>query len=572
MPKVVLLPDWNAAPNWKEIIGKAIDPDKELPEPWQPELQEAKTLDQTDAIAFPTPFAWAEMMSAVIRQGLFNHLLFKYYEDLFLGLTLGRLQLEITDLKGFDLGRVLTDTDDRYRYFGLLRGVSREPEIQGKVFGATGPESVLWPSPRRTEVEWLKLREVIQTDSHLNAGYQMLADLRDLMRQRRLWQPNEVPWIRGLERILGSRVGSDGARLFHIHGRAVGPALATLPGGRMRPLYLPVYEEGYAAELSRSFTGTFKHEEGLVVIYDDKNRRQYEIRMPAVPADGDLLLAGGGTIRVPEGPGRIKEFGAAQLRLENDERGDGLYSLLQPLDEAMRKGQKLYPAIGKTQEEIRQYPYFYPDVMRIPVTRLGQVAAPGSEVAFSTQAFKLVFQAESFGLPALDELKGGDDAATDSFILDHMQGRVTKRQVFLQEYKGQQVGDLTALGWVLWMFFIGKVSWQGDKFSDDELTPVLTAGRGERILELTDEAYHRATRDHAQHRRLATLQRFLRNYTERARRPDPNNSAQLCLKASVAFVEKVWPDQRVIENGYPSAQWQVIEMGNVRLELARDRR
>src|SRR5215208_7120165 len=107
MPKVVLLPKWNAAPTWKEIIGKAMDPDAGLPGHWEPKLTESKTLDQTEAIAFPTPFAWAEMMSAVIRQGLFNHLLFRLYGDLFLGLTLGHLQLEVTDLKGFELGKVL---------------------------------------------------------------------------------------------------------------------------------------------------------------------------------------------------------------------------------------------------------------------------------------------------------------------------------------------------------------------------------------------------------------------------------------------------------------------------------
>jgi hypothetical protein len=570
MSKVVLLPDWNAAPTWKEIIGKAIDPDRELPEPWQPHLLEAKTLEETEAIAFPTPFAWAEMMSAVIRQGLFGHLLFKYYEDLFLGLILGRLQLEITDLKGFDLGKVLAGTDERYRYFGLLRGISREPEIQGKVFGATSPDSLIWPSPRRTETEWRKLRESIQTDTHLNAGYQMLAELRDLMRQRRLWQAMEVPWMKGLDRILRDLRGSEGAKLFQIHNRTVGPVLATLGGGRLRPLYLPVYHEGFAAELSRSFTGTFKQEEGSVVIYDDKNRRQFEIHMPPTPADGDLLLAGGGTIRVPDGTGRIREFGTGRLRLESDDRGDGLYSLLQPLDEAMRKDQRFYAAIGRASEDIRQYPFFYPDVMRIPVTRLGQAATPNAEVSFSAQAYQMVFEPESLGLPALSELEATDDSRTKSFILVHSQGGVTRRQVFLEEYKGQSVGDLTALGWVLWLFYLGKVTWQDDKFRDDELTPLLVAGKGERLLELTDEAYRKASLNRAQHRRLATLQRFLRNYSERARRQDASNITRLCREASRAFVEEVWPEQPIIENGYLSAQWQTIEIADLRFDLARD--
>jgi hypothetical protein len=565
----VLLPDWNSAPTWKEIVGKAIDPDKELPEQWQPELAEARSLEETDAIAFPTPFAWAEMMSAVIRQNLFGHLLFKYYEDLFLGLVLGKLQLEILDLKGFDLGQVLSDTDDRYRYFGLLRGVAREPEIQGKVFGATGPESVLWPSPRRTDGEWRKLREAIQTETHLSAGYQMLADLRDLMRLKRMWQPNEVPWMRGLDHIIRDLKGSENARLFHLHSRMAGPVLATFGGRGMRPLYLPVYEEGFAAELSRALTGSFKQREGAVVIFDDKNREQYEIRLPHVAANGDLLLGGGGTIRVPDRAGRISEFNTSRLpRLENDERGDGLNTLLQPLEEAMRKDQKLYRAVSRAPEDIRQEPYFYPDVMRIPVARLGPAAISGTEVTFSSQAYQLVFDKESFGLPPLGELQS-DAAGTTSFILDHAQGGVSKKQVFLETYKGRVVSDLTTLGWVLWAYFIGKVSWQGDRFQDEELTPVMIAGKGERLLDLTGEAYRKAAEKRDQHRRLATLQRFLRNYADRANQSGANDLSRLCRKASQAFVEAVWPDQSVIENGYPG-QWQAIDVGGVRLDLARD--
>jgi hypothetical protein len=570
MSKVVLLPDWASAPTWKEIIGKVKEPDDELPEPWQPRLEEAETIEQTEAIAFPTPFAWSEMMAAVIRQNKFDHLLFKYYGDLFVGLVLGHLQLEIADMKSFELGKVLASTDDRYRYFGLLRATSRQPEVQGKVFGATSPESLLWPSPRRTEVEWRKLRELIQTDSHLNVGNQMLADLREVMRRQRLWQPNEVPWMKGLDRIIRDLKASEGEKLIQLHSRTVGPTLAMIGGGRMRPLYLPVYEEGFGAELSRALTGAFKKKEGAIVILDDKNREQYEIRMPPVPADGDLLLAGGGTIRVFDKTGRISEFTTGRLRLEDDTRGDGLYTLLQPLDEAMRRDQKLYPAVGRAQDDIRQQPYFYPDVIRIPATRVPQAATSGDEISYSAQAYQLVFDAESFGLPALNELVNPADSGTRSFVLDHSQGGRNKRQIFLERYKGREVNDLTTLGWVLWSFFIGQVTWQNDRFRDEELTPVMTLGSGVRLFEMTDQAYHKATKNREQYRRLATLQRFLRNYADRAKAAGGSTIASLCLEASRAFIEAVWPDQRVIENGYPSAQWQIIDPDGLRLELARD--
>jgi len=571
MPKVVLLSDWNAVPTWKEIIGKALDPERGLPESWEPRLTEAKTLDQTEAIAFPTPFAWSEMMSAVIRQGLYNHLLFKLYEDLFLGLVLGHLQLEVADLKDFELGRVLAGTDDRYRYFGLLRGHPRQSDLQGKIFGATAPESLLWPSPRRTDAEWRKLKELITTDSRLNDGYRLLADLRDLMRRQKYWSADTIPWMKGLDRILKDHTGSDGAKYFQVHCHLTGPILASLGAGKSRPLYFPVYKEGFAADLLRALTGSFKQEEGVIAIYDDKNRKACEVRLPSVPTDGDLLLAGGGTLRLPDVAGRIKEFGSARVRLENDEKGDGLHSLLQPLEGALRREQPLYDALGNDPESIRQYPFFYPDVVRIPTIRLGQIVARDTEVSFSGQAYELAFDSDSSGLPLISELEAQTEA-NRSFILNFTQGGGTRRLVYIESYAGRRIGDLTALGWLLWAFFIGEATWQDDKLRDAELTPLLAETKSGRPFDLTSHAHERALADLDQYRRLATLQRFLRSYSERAKSPDASEVIRLFYEAASAFANSVWAEQPVMENGRASDQWQTVELSGLRVELARDKR
>ena len=159
MPPIVLLPSWASDPTWKEIIGNAIpfDPLKrtlqDVKPDWLPKIEDASNLSRVEAFAFPTPFAWAEMTAAVIQQGNFDHVLFRLYEDMVLGLALGHLKLDVVDLKGLSLGTVLADADERYRYFGLLRGRGSEghADLDGKVFGGTSPETLFWPSPRRTE-------------------------------------------------------------------------------------------------------------------------------------------------------------------------------------------------------------------------------------------------------------------------------------------------------------------------------------------------------------------------------------------------------------------------------------
>jgi hypothetical protein len=571
MPKVVLLPDLNIAPNWSEIIGKTFEADRPLPEPWQPRLELVNTLDKVEAFAFPTPFAWAEMMAAVLRQGLYDHLLFKFYEDLVLGLVLGHLQLEVSDLKGFEFGKILAGTDDRYRYFGLLRAHPRHSELQGKVFGATSSEALFWPSARRTDADWRKLREAYTTDVRLNDAYQVLADLRDLLSLQKLWQVVEVPWIKGLNHIIADHKPSDGHKHFHVHSRLVGPVLAKMPGDRQQPFYFPVYENQFVSDFLRALTGSFKQEEGRIVILDDKQRRHYEIRMPTVPSDGDILLAGAGTIRSLDEPGKIKEFQFNRVRLEKDEKGEGLTYLLQPLDEALRRPQPQYPALGKDVTAIKQRPFFYPDIIRIPVARLGQAGVPEQVVSFSDRAYKLAFESSGTGLPLLSELSSQPE--THQFILPHTHAGKTTQVIYIEEYGGHPVGDLRALGWVLWSYFIGTAELQGDKLRDTELTPLLKATSTGRLFDLAEEAYRRVVEERSTHRRLATLQRFLRAYTERGSASGASDVDRLCQAAAQTFVKWIWPEQKVLENGrVDRSLGQTLPLEGANIYLAKDAR
>ncbi|RMG51879.1 MAG: hypothetical protein D6723_09815, partial [Acidobacteria bacterium] len=258
----VLLPSWEQDATWGgEVIGKVFDPQNEEPDAWKPRLSEVNELDRIEAFAFPTPFAWAEMMAAVLREDLHTHILSELYQDMVLGLTLGYLHLDIIDLKQLEFGKVLVEADARYRYLGLLRGTPKNRELQGKLFGATSPHSLFWPSSRRSSEEWTILRAAINSDANIENGYQLLADYTELLQEGGAWDPESIPWMKGFDRIVQNYKPSPEHRRFHLHSRLVGPILVDVPGGQQKPLYVPVHHERFVADFTRALTGSFKKEE-----------------------------------------------------------------------------------------------------------------------------------------------------------------------------------------------------------------------------------------------------------------------------------------------------------------------
>jgi hypothetical protein len=567
MPKVVLLPSWNIQPSWDDVIGKVFEPDKDLPGEWRPSIDEQAKIEDIEAFAFPTPFAWAEIMSAVIRQGFYNHLLFKLYSDLTIGLVLGHLQLEIVDLKTTTFGKVLASTDERYRYFGLLRGKQGNRELQDKVFGATSPETLFWPSPRRTTAEWQELKTAINMDGAQQEAYALLADFREAIDQQKLWSPGEIPWMKGLDQIIGSHEPSEGRKHYHVHSRAVGPILADLPKGFSRPLYFPIYQEMFAPKLLEALTGTFEQERDSIAVFDDKRRKHYMIRMPTVPTDGDSLLAGAGNVEIMTEPGKIREFASTRIRLADDEQGRGLFYLLQPLDEALRKDQSLYRSLGKSVEMVKDYPFFYPDVIRISIRRLGEAGVRDSDVSFSDRAFELALKPDSPGLPLASELTKLA-VSTLGFVLQYDYEGKTRRALYIDEYAGYDIGDLKALGWVLWAFFNGNAEYNNGQIVDSSLTLLLRDGTTGRPFDVASEAYKRMVEEREQHRRLATLQRFVKAYDKLASAADSSDLDKLCALAAGAYAKLVWGGG-VLPNGQ-EAKWQPYKTGRFKVNLAVD--
>lgn len=578
MPKIVLLPAWNDAPRWDGIIGNAIPYDdarvslRDVKRDWEPELEDAREMEQVEAFAFPTPFAWAEMMSAIIRQERYTHILFRYYEQLVLGLVLGHLQLEIVDLKTSAFGKVLAGADDRYRYFGLLRGrgTPERRNIQDKVFGGTSPDCLFWPSPRRTESDWQELREAISA-SQQNACYQILADLRDLMTSERLWEPSRYVWMKGLQQVIGERRPTAGHKHFHVHSRMAGPIL--LDGLSEEPLYFPVYEKDYAAKFLRGLTGTLNQEPGKLGIFDSTGKC-FEVAMPIIPSDGDLRRAGAGIVRVLKDPGQ--RVGSEHVHLRDEQNRRGLLSLTQDLRRAMSA------AIGEDVTSIKRRPFLFPDVFRIPVTRLGE-AGLGDDVSFSKKAYELTFDPDSPGLPLASELdKVTQETSGLVFEYTDTQGQ-KRRAIYLDSYAGSSVGDLKALGWVLWTYFIsgdevdGRFEVRDGKLLNEELSAVFKDVGANRPFEFADDLaadiYSKVLTSGREYRRLAAQQRFLRAYREQTAGAGATNLNLLCYRAALAFIRWVWPEwseETFIRNGHPPKQREPIQLGNMTATLLKD--
>lgn len=572
MPSTVLLPSWASAPTWKEIIGNAIpfDPDKrtlqDVKPDWLPKIDDASSLSQVEAFAFPTPFAWAEMMAAVIQQGKFDHILFRLYEDLILGLVLGHLKLDIVDLKGLSVGTELEEADDRYRYFGLLRGRGSEghSDLDGKVFGGTSPETLFWPSPRRTEVDWLALRQAISS-SNQDDAYHLLLDFRSLLQGEKLWNPDQVVWIKGLAQILGARSRRDGSAHYQIDSRGVGPIVACLPDGELKRVYFPVYEKNFAAKFLRGLTGTLHRETDRVGVYD-RYGRCFDILLPITAADGDLLKAGAGTVNILKEPSRDQT--AAQIQLHGKEDRSGLFDLLQDVRKQLE---------GDLQQ-IKRRPFYYPDAFRIPVSRLGE-AGINAEVSFSTQAYQLTFDPNSPGLPLASELEViTEETSGVEFGYEDSSGQLRKA-IYIDSYKGTPVGDLRALGWVLWTYFTGGEDYviQNGKLLNDSRTPVFKDSTDVRPFDFFDEdvaeeIYKKIKDDGNKPKRLATQQRFVKAYKTRVDK-DSAKLNKLCLYAAQAFTKWVWPEyseNAFLPNGPLRANGDTIKQGNLSVVLLKD--
>jgi hypothetical protein len=561
MARWVLVPKRTDPPKWAGLMKREFTPTEGLPEYWKPEYGDAQRIEKMEAFAFPTPFAWGEMMATVIRQGRYDHYLFKRFDYLVRGLVLGHLRLDIVDLsqQSGKFGKVLAGTNPDSRYFGLIRANPANRDLPQVVFGATSPECLFWPSPRCSENSWQALDRAINQDLNLNNTYAVLADYRDLIRKAQLWDSNSsrAPWMKGLDHVIdGQQLPTQpgvGNKHFNVHSRMIGPILVRLGREETHHLYFPVYHEKFAANFLKALTGSFAREDDVVAVYDARQKKCYEISSRS-QAGADVIRAGMGTVKVISAPS--DEVSSTQVRLSE------LFDNLQDLRRAL----------GNDVDDIKKHPFYYPDVLRIAVTRLGE-AGLDADVSFSDQAYTLTFDSNSAGLPLASELKE-ITPETHGIVFPYVdENHRSRKAIYVESYGGSSVGDLKALGWVLWSFFTGTAYITGGTLRVEDAEGDAIAAFKEtdstRPFDLKAFIYSKVDKERDKHRRLARLQRFLRAYHDRLSAGRRNNADELLYEAAAAFVRYVWSDQ-VIPNGPLSGDSSQLRVSGFEVTLARD--
>ena len=546
-----LIPGADAAPSAETF---AIDEKKGA---WTPPPSHLRTR------SFPTPFAQAEMMSHVL--GLLSldpgarqpepeaqnprlQQSFERWRLLLLALVLGEVTLETVDLRrpeADNFGAMLADLRPECRYLGLLRD-ARRPGMEGRrlLVGATDPHCLLWASHRvARENYWSELKTRIDASADRARALEILADWRAVLDRNGLWQPGHAespPWMKALQVLLGDQL--QGAGALHSDARLAGPvrlAFPPRPNGETSDVivYLPVRDLAWAARFGELlFFQPVRRDAGAVDLVDPNGRAVITVRMsprdtsreaglnPArtsVGADsastaGFELLAGVGRL---EGVlAAARGHGQAHW-LEDHERAPGYRSLvLNPLLAAAARSHKRAQV---SEDDVRAFPTLFPDTVRLVVGTAE--AGDGADVRIHLS--REVTNRVATGTPAP---QGGTSMArwTPGSPLPRIvavPGATGSLAVGLVERFGPaqrpvDVGELRALGFALWVYFLGeaelrsdgaRVLWTADE-GKELFGRVLVQGV-ERPLEVLRDALAAVQGEAERQRardRLATLQRF----------------------------------------------------------------
>lgn len=496
MAQIVLLPHY---PTTSATPG--LNPVTTLPDQWRPTLQGLQPR------SFPTPFAIAETTAFHLEhpspEGASGYQ--NAFTMLVLGVVLGHLRLELWDLvrDGGSLGAALATIEPEARYLGVLV----DARNANALYGAADKHALFWPGARVNQAQWQVLQQQINGDRNVGRAFELLADFRELLRASKLWDPGAIPWMRGLEGVIGQNQPSPGHRTLHEDSQFVGPLRLATPGDahdvrdRATRVYLPIFRPGYAKAVREMCALSFRSvpERNLVAAVDASGRDLFQIHMPDASTGADMLFLGAGTIRRTDNVATALAPGKIDLQ-----KPDGLLTMMSPILQSLAAVDGAAPS----NERIQALPIFYPDVLRIPA----RLVRP-STVSYSPAVERLVQHGVS--IPDAETLRDG------GFALPV--GATGKQAIYIERAGEHDVGDLRSIGYVLWLYYVGEAEVAGDQppiRASIDLS-ALTEAHEERPIApvtamteaVTDERLERDTRVRLA-QRLATLQRFARSYRQ----------------------------------------------------------
>ncbi len=522
---------------------------------WQPTPAHLRTK------SFPTPFAQAEMMSHLLGQLLLDpgaqqpqpelvnprlQQSFERWRLLLLGLVLGEVTLELTDLRRPEvdnLGAMLADLRPECRFLGLLRDARRQgSEGRRLLVGGADPMCLLWCAPRvARENYWSDLKTRIDASAERADALKLLAEWRGWFERNGLWAPGHEaapPWQKGLQVLLGETAPSVGA--LSADARGVGPLrLGVVPrnGSDASEViaYLPQRDPGWGTRFAELlFFQPVRGDGGTVDLVDPNGRAVVTVRM--APRDASRDSGTGRTsmaadsastagVELLAGVGRLESVanvarGHGQAHwLEDHPNAQGYRSLvLNPLLAAAARSQR---RAAVTEADVAAFPVLFPDSIRLVVAQTAEAEAGGVRIHLSREVIARVepgVAAPQTGsalarwtpgesVPRIVAVPGGEGALAVGLV-----------ERFGAAQRPVDVGELRALGFALWLYFIGeaelrsdgaRVIWSADE--GKELFGRVVLPNAERPLDVLRDALSAVRSDPERQRardRLATLQRY----------------------------------------------------------------
>ncbi|MCB9762455.1 MAG: hypothetical protein H6739_21840 [Alphaproteobacteria bacterium] len=486
------------------------------------------------ATSFPDPFYRREATRLAIQRGQGEYL--RLWTVGLKALVSGLLEVEVIDLltQRGALGEALCRLHPERRFLPHFYGTVNGQRL---IFALGDPDTLMWPAARRTAEQWRDLeRQVDAADRHPLA---VLADLAALLRQAEAWHPQEVVWIRGLAALVDGMAPSAGLRTYAHDTRAVGPLpLRVRRDGKneLRPVYFPVYEQGWSAEILRLATMRFEAKDGAVFASQGTQPPRLRIGLPPGSSDAAAAYQSLGVVTRLRADRALPDGG---LTLSE---ADGLFDAL---------GRVVYPDHALDVAEIRRAPFLHPDPVRVLVGALGPVGLParalvgGAGASYGQAAVAAVLR-DGGRLPGPDELM----AQGGGFVLRSPYG---PPQVYLDDPDRYGISELCALGWVLWEAFLGSVQIGAEadlRMGSTVQLAVRRDGRPEALEVPNLDADLRA--DTA--RRLATLQRFARAWTLDQPVHNAGDRVNELLRASAAAWVRWATGQAPFANGPASTR------------------
>lgn len=546
---ITLLPSWHSHEKTGLHTPLAFV-NREIPETWRPQIGGGV---EPRPESFPTPFGLAESVRIVLEREAWNSIYAERFRILVESLVLGYFSCQTFDLlaDANNLGRTLCaihSEDEGFRFLSLLIDKS-----SNKVFGGTAPHCFLWPHARRTNDEWSILKDRIARDPNRRQALNLLAEFKASFKD--IWNPTKVAWMKGIDWIVRDIKGDEYLPNLKMNSRSVVAVPLWIDEKRSSLVYVPCLAPGFSRLLHGWFRGRFERVQSHVEIRDGRGTIVCKILMPREREGINTLFLGAGLVDPTDMYG---EFGdKVKARLSDDDKGQGIISILRPIFGALE-------AMGKVNREtVEAEPWRFPDVVRIILSVYGDVHVTGGALAsYSKRIEQKILESNFPGYP--DEKILLEDEKSSGLVV-----KVSDRNLFyVERYLGNDVGDLRALGYALFMYFVGDGEYMNGRLYDGGGT-ILVELSLERLFEPTEQSYKFVQDDALQKEmgnRLASIQRFYRSYRDNKQE---GPIGEVILEAVKAFSKWVCGEEP-LAIGTPAKKWENIDFDGIKVSLARD--